>query len=158
MIFVTVGGQLPFDRMIRCVDEWASKTGRKDVFCQIGEAQFEPEHTPFARFLSPDEFNAKLEQADVLIAHAGMGTIIGALQLGKPIVVFPRQAALGEQRNDHQLATAKAFAQRGDMSVPLDEKELLSILERIDSLKAAEPIGPAASESLQTAIRDFLKA
>ena len=158
MIFVTVGGQLPFDRMIRCVDAWAGQTGRQDVFCQIGEASFEPEHARFERFLAPQEFADHLERASVLIAHAGMGTILGAMQLGKPIVIFPRQAELGEQRNDHQLATARAFAQRGDLAVAMDEAELREVLGRIDQLQPAERIGPAASEPLQAAIREFLEA
>ncbi len=157
MIFVTVGGQLPFDRMIRCVDAWAGQDARQDVFCQIGEALYEPQHARFERFLSPQEFADHLERSSVLIAHAGMGTILGAMQLGKPIVIFPRQAELGEQRNDHQLATARAFAQRGDLSVAMDEAELRQVLARIDSLQPAERIGPAASEPLQAAIREFLE-
>lgn len=156
MIFATVGGQLPFDRMIRCIDAWVAKSGREDVFCQIGEAEFEPQHARFECFLSPEEFTSKLNAADILIAHAGMGTIISAMQLGKPIIIFPRRAELGEQRNDHQLATAKAFAQRGDLAVAMDEEELGVLLERIDELQPAERIGSAASESLQDAIREFM--
>jgi UDP-N-acetylglucosamine transferase subunit ALG13 len=158
LIFVTVGGQLPFDRMIRIIDDWVRASGRTDVFCQIGDADYEPEHAAFTRFLSPDEFAVKLEAADILIAHSGMGTIITAMQIGKPIVVFPRQAKLGEQRNDHQLGTARAFKQRGDTSVAMDEPELREILANIDQLEPAPIIGPAASESLLGAIREFLES
>ena len=42
----------------------------------------------------------------VVIAHDEMGSIITALEMGKPIVVMPRRAELGEHRNDHQVAAA----------------------------------------------------
>ena len=37
MIFVTVGTDSPFDRLMQVVDEWAAASGRTDVFAQIGE-------------------------------------------------------------------------------------------------------------------------
>jgi hypothetical protein len=36
VIFVTIGSMFPFDRMIRVMDEWASKNANQDVFAQIG--------------------------------------------------------------------------------------------------------------------------
>ena len=53
-----------------------------------------------------------------------MGTILTALELGKPLLVMPRRAALGEHRNDHQLATVRRFAELGSVEVALDESEL----------------------------------
>jgi len=42
--FATVGSQEPFDRLIRAVDEWAVLHGRSDVFAQIGDSTYCPEH------------------------------------------------------------------------------------------------------------------
>ena len=50
MIFVTVGTQLPFDRLIRAVDNWAKAAGRRDVFAQIGPASYRPLHIDSADF------------------------------------------------------------------------------------------------------------
>ena len=44
MIFVTVGTQLPFDRLVRAVDAWAAEHPQVDVFGQIGPASFRPKH------------------------------------------------------------------------------------------------------------------
>ena len=156
MIFVTVGGQLPFDRLVMLVDEWVAKSGRTDVFAQVGAAERTPEHVSFERFLSPDEFARALNEAAVIVAHAGMGTIIKALELGKPIVVFPRREALGEQRNDHQLATAGRFRERGEVRVAMDADELRQVLDNIDDLAAPERISSHASTELLDAIRDFV--
>lgn len=136
MIFVTVGGQLPFDRLVRAVDEWAKEQERDDVFAQIGASDDPPEHIRWARFLSPPEFKEKAREADVIIAHAGMGSILTALELGKPIVVMPRRANLGEHRNDHQSATVKHLHSGVDVAVASDEHELAGFLDRLTELKS----------------------
>ena len=55
MIFVAVGTQLPFDRLIRSVDQWAGRS-RHEVFAQIGPADYVPRNMPYARFISPDAY------------------------------------------------------------------------------------------------------
>ena len=60
----------------------------------------------------------------MIVAHAGMGTIISAMQHQKPIIIFPRIAALGEHRNEHQMATAKKMKELGYVHVAFNEKEL----------------------------------
>ena len=158
MIFVTVGGQVAFDRLIETVDRWAGERGRDDVFCQILDGAYEPKHASWERELSPADFEARLLASDVIVAHAGMGTIITALEKGKPIVILPRKAALKEQRNDHQLATAQRFRERGQVRVAMDEAELRGALDHLDALHASASIGDRASDELLTAIRTFVAA
>ncbi len=157
MIFVTVGEQLPFDRLVRTVDECASVIGQ-DIFGQIGETDLRPSSIEYENFLDPDLFNEKFMAAELIVAHAGMGTIITALELGKPIIVMPRQAALGEHRNDHQFATAKKFLKLDYISVASDEVELKNKLTNSKDtkqfLKGVESIDPAPL-LIQT-IRDFI--
>ena len=136
MIFVTVGGQLPFDRLVRAVDEWAKERGRDDVFAQIGASENPPAHIQWERFLSPPEFKARARDADVIIAHAGMGSILTALELGKPIVVMPRRAHLGEHRNDHQWATMNHLGEGVEIVRAADESQLVGFLERLEELRS----------------------
>src|SRR5262249_19256768 len=121
MIFVTVGVQLPFDRLVRAVDEWAGERRRTDVFAQIGPSDYQPRHIEFSPFVDPPEFRRLVEAADVLVAHAGMGSIITALELGKPLLVMPRRADYGEHRNDHQLATARHMLAQNVINVAQDQ-------------------------------------
>lgn len=153
MIFVTVGAQMAFDRMIRAVDEWAGQTGRTDVFAQIGPAEYVPKHIEHAGFLEPPEFTERAKAARVIVAHAGMGSIITALTMGKPILVMPRRGDLRETRNDHQVATATRLSEMGKVAVAMDEKELIERLGRLEELTAAGAIGPYAQESLIAAVR-----
>jgi UDP-N-acetylglucosamine transferase subunit ALG13 len=156
MIFVTVGSDLPFDRLVRVVDEWAHHAGRDDVFAQIGRTDWRPTHIAWTEFLQPPEFARRFAAADIVVAHAGMGTILSALQWEKPILVMPRRAALGEVRNEHQLATARHLSVLGKINVAMDEVELRGQLSGLHQLQARDRIGPHASDSLIDALREFI--
>jgi len=156
VIFVTVGGQIPFDRLVRTVDEWAGARGRTDVFAQIGPTDFRPRHIEAIEFLSPEEFRRKVENARTLVAHAGMGSIITALEIGTPVLVMPRRADLHETRNDHQVSAATRFQSRGIM-VAFDEKELWERLDALDSVQKPERISNAASPGLIRVLREFFE-
>ncbi|MGB3209083.1 MAG: glycosyltransferase [Desulforhopalus sp.] len=157
MIFVTVGEQLPFDRLIRAVDNWAIDSN-EIVFAQIGSSKIKPRNIKCENFLEPVEFKNKFESAELVIAHAGMGTIITALELQKPIIVVPRRAELGEHRNNHQLATAEKFMKLEYIEVAFDEAQLLLKLKELNRIKQnskqVKDRGP--SPYLIKTIRDFL--
>lgn len=157
-IFVTVGAQMSFDRMVRAVDAWAAERGRSDVFAQIGPTDYRPAHIEWVEFIEPDEFRQRVAAADVLVAHAGMGSILTALEAGKPILVMPRRGDLRETRNDHQVATAERFREMGKVAVAMDEHELPARLDELDALPRTERIGSHASESLINAIRSFINS
>ncbi|MFZ5523300.1 MAG: glycosyltransferase [Pseudomonadota bacterium] len=156
MIFVTVGAQMPFDRLVKTVDQWACERGRDDVFAQIGLTDYRPSNIQWTDFLTTEEFKQRFEAANVIVAHAGTGSIITALQLGKPILIMPRRASLRETRNDHQIATSKQFRLFDSVMVALDENELTTRLNGIDNLRGSQAIEPYASRELVGAIREFI--
>jgi UDP-N-acetylglucosamine transferase subunit ALG13 len=86
---------MPFDRLIRVVDQWAGDTGRKDISAQIGQTDWRPRHIDYGKYLEPVEFMRRFSSATTIVAHAGMGTILSALRYEKPILVMPRLASLG---------------------------------------------------------------
>ncbi|MEZ4248584.1 MAG: glycosyltransferase [Polyangiales bacterium] len=150
-----MGAQMHFDRLVRAVDEWARERGRPDVFAQIGHAEYVPTYVEHTRLLEPPEFDRRYREADVIVAHAGTGSILQAMELSKPILVMPRRAKLRETRNDHQVATAERFARLG-IPVAWDETELRAQLDGIDALVGQRRIGPDASEALLSRIRAFI--
>lgn len=156
MIFVTVGHQMPFDRMIKAIDEWAEQHGRNDIFAQIGDAAYTPKHIEWVRTLVPAEFSQRVETADAIVAHAGMGTILTAMQNGTPILVMPRTAARNETRNDHQIATAKRFLEMGRVHVAMDELELPEKLDQLANMRSGGTISSQASPMLISALRAFI--
>ena len=154
MIFVTIGTQAPFDRFVKIIDEVAPQLG-EEIVAQVYQLGFEPQHIKTINFLAPDEFNELFKKARLVVSHAGMGTILSALQQHKPIIIFPRIAALGEHRNEHQLATAEKFKELGSVYVAMNEEELKSLLLRND-LKPLAEIGEYADPSLIESIEEFI--
>lgn len=155
MIFVTVGTQLPFDRLINAVDKWAGFHGRTDVHAQIASGQA-PSNITYERSFSPQEFDRRVAECELLIAHAGTGSIFTALEYQRPIIVMPRRADLGEHRNDHQMATAKRFTALAGVKVAMDESELAFALDHLDSTTTGSVISPWASDELLETIRRFI--
>lgn len=159
MIFVTVGTQLPFDRLVGAVDAWAGRSGRTDVFAQIGPTELRPASLEWERQLEPPEFSTRIKNAELIIAHAGMGTIINALRAHKTLIVMPRRGDLGEHRNDHQVATVRELATRGLVHAAADESELVSMLDRYgsgESLPSLPPLSEFAEDRLINFIRGFV--
>jgi UDP-N-acetylglucosamine transferase subunit ALG13 len=101
MIFVAVGTQFSFDRLIQYMDEWASQND-ETVFAQIGDGDYIPENMQWERFLNGDQYNQRIHEATAFVSHAGMGNIISAREHQTPVIVINRQFELGEHRNNHQ--------------------------------------------------------
>lgn len=157
MIFVTVGSQAPFDRLIVAVDQWARSRARSDVFAQIASSKLQPGQIKFTQFIEPSEFPRVMQEARLIVAHAGMGSIISALELGKPIVVMPRLADLRETRNNHQVATAARFGEREGVIVAPGEQDLPAKLDYALTLGETKRIHSQASPHLIATIRAFLE-
>jgi UDP-N-acetylglucosamine transferase subunit ALG13 len=162
LIFLTVGTQLPFDRLVRAVDNWCAEQGRNDVFGQIaapGCNGYHPRHFEWAPFLEPGRMETLFAEADLVVAHAGMGSIITTLTLAKPILIMPRRAAYGEHRNDHQLATAEHLGKRSGIVVAQTEAEVSAKLDSlIKSVKQTEVSQPAmfAEDLLIDTLRSYI--
>ena len=149
---------MPFDRLIAAMDTWAAEQlGVIEVFAQVGCTKYKPRSMAFAESISPAEFADKVHGSSVMVAHAGMGSVLTALEVGRPLVIMPRRGDLLETRNDHQIATAKWLADRSGIYVAMSEGDLPQALSRA-MLSGAEnrEISPNASPQLVGALRLFL--
>ena len=161
MIFMTVGTILPFDRLTKALDDWAAaQDSPPEIFAQVGTLQadsYRPTSFKWTERVTPTEFRARVEQAELTITHAGIGTIVTALTLATPVLMVPRRADLGEHVNDHQLETVKRFADRPGVSLAMEPADLGArlngLLGRSDHIQA---LGNNAQESLITAIKDVI--
>ena len=133
MIFLTVGTQEPFDRLVAAVDAWAA-THDVPVFGQLGALKpgsHRPAHFEWREFITADEYQQRLETSQLLVAHVGMGSIISALTYGKPLVMMARRASLGEHRNEHQLATAAKFEGRPGLSIAAEASDVGPLIDAV---------------------------
>lgn len=156
MILVTVGTQLPFDRLVGAVAQWARVQQRHDVVFQTASGAVSLEGFRHERFFPAAEMAELMQRADLVVAHAGMGTILTCLGLGRPLVAMPRIASQGEHRNDHQVATARKFEDRPGVFIAWHESQLPDLIQRADGLSIASSIAPTASRELLDAVRAFI--
>lgn len=159
MIFATVGTQLPFDRLLLALDTWAGQHPKVPVLAQTGRTTARYAHLTAVPQMDQARFADSVAKARVIVAHAGMGTILTALELGKPLILMPRRADQGEHRNDHQRDTAAEMARLSTVTVVEDSAALCSALSRaLDQASAPTPTGDGgiASASLLEALRGFI--
>ena len=156
-LFVTVGHQMPFDRLVRAVDRWAGDHPEHRVIAQIGESDLKPIHLEASQFLSPEAFAATCREADALVGHAGTGTLFAALELGKSVLVLPREAARRETRNDHQIATARRFETFPGVHVAWSDDELPTKLDQLTFARHDDTMPPVAGGPLIDRLRTFIE-
>jgi UDP-N-acetylglucosamine transferase subunit ALG13 len=154
LILVTVGTQLPFDRLIKWVDEMAPGV-RKSGFAQIGKGAYQPKNLKWSANISPLEFDGYFRDCSVIVAHAGIGTVLTARRFGKPIILVPRQASLGEHRNDHQLATVSQLEGRPGIYVARSDNELHDLLLQDMVAPALEDLPSANRDSLVSYLKNY---
>jgi UDP-N-acetylglucosamine transferase subunit ALG13 len=154
MIFCTIGTQVSFDRFIKIVDEVAAELD-EEVVAQVYKSQYKARNIRTVDFLAPDEFNKLFDEARMIVSHAGMGTIISAMQQAKPIIIFPRIAALGEHRNEHQMATAKQMAKMKYVYVAFNKEQLRELM-LTPNLKPLHKLDGGVSQSLIDSLSKFI--
>lgn len=153
MIFATVGTQLPFLRMIDALDRIAGRRSIR-ILAQTADRNCSARHLAHTPYLAPDELEARAGEATLLVGHAGIGTVLLAKNLGKPLIVYPRRFALGEHRNDHQMATARTLAGIEGIYVAWDDIELEELLMTAD-LKPASMEESDSRRALVARLRAF---
>lgn len=157
MIFVTVGHQTPFDRLIHAVDMWAAANPSISIFGQIGDGSYEPEAFPFSRWLSSEDFGTRIAASTAIVSHAGTGTILQVLMADKPLLVLPRQAAQNETRNDHQIGTARYFSEAGLILSIEDETEIAGGISHLLSWRPSTTISANASPQLINRLTSYIQ-
>jgi UDP-N-acetylglucosamine transferase subunit ALG13 len=125
MIFLTVGTQFPFDRLVESVDAALARNNHDcKIVAQIGSSSYSPRNFEAVALLEKEQFDKYVQQASCIISHAGVGIITTALDNQKPLLVMPRLRRHREVVNDHQLAIAKKFEQSGHILAAYHAREV----------------------------------
>ncbi len=134
MIFLTVGTQFPFDRLVKSVDEIISENEfDEEIFAQIGESSYQPHNFKTVSFLEKPLFDKYIREASGIIGHGGIGTITIALEYNKPLLAMPRLKRHGEVVHDHQVAIVKRFELLGHVLVAYEVAELPTKINQLKS-------------------------
>ncbi len=161
MIFLTVGTQFPFDRLVKAVDKAAGTNGFDEkIVAQIGDSSYCPENLEATSSVEKAIFDQHFTNADCIISHAGMGTITMALDQRKPLLVMPRLKKYGEVVNDHQLAIAKKFEQLGYLLVAYSAEDVPAKMKQLKSFvpKERQPSADNVAAHISTFLNELSKS
>ena len=123
MIFLTVGTCAhPLDRLVAAADELA-RTG-EEVVVQYGTSGVRPHAATAIDFLPVATLERYVDEARVVVCHAGVGSVATCVRHGKRPILVPRRQALGEQVDDHQLTFASRIEGLG-LATTVDDIRLL---------------------------------
>lgn len=154
---VSVGnGTQPFGRLIEAVLEIAPQLPQP-VVIQHGHTPMQDIEVIAARpFLEMEVFARLVEEAELLILHAGAGSALHAIRAGKTPVLMPRRAKHGELVDDHQLEFARALAQAGEVVVVEDPGDLLRAVKEALT-RQRTPRSSDTEPFLVSSIREVLR-
>jgi len=158
MIFVAVGTQFPFNRLIEYMDAWAAEHN-EEVIAQISDGDYTPKHMKWERFMDGEQYNKHIAEASVFVSHAGMGNIISAREQQTPIIVMNRQFTLGEHRNDHQADGLKWMGKLEGVLTASTQDELFEQIHTIKASNFSEMVCSSmtvGNDNLSNYIADFI--
>jgi UDP-N-acetylglucosamine transferase subunit ALG13 len=157
LIFLTVGTwRTGYNRLVKAVDELlGAGVIAEELIAQTGYSSYKPKNMEVIEFCSPAEFRNLISKTNLVISHAGVGTIIETVQQGKPLIAVPRQSLLGEVDNDHQFATAKQLEAEGKILVAYEVSELPIKLEQA---RTFIPVSSRVSEGILRAVDEAISS
>jgi UDP-N-acetylglucosamine--N-acetylmuramyl-(pentapeptide) pyrophosphoryl-undecaprenol N-acetylglucosamine transferase len=123
LIFATLGTH--HDPFPRAVDAALTLAGDAELVVQHGHTKPVPAgaNVRFYQWLSPDEIDAFVREATLVITHAGVASVVGAVRAGHHPIVIARRKRLGEHVDDHQLQIVSVLARLGLITPLLDDVE-----------------------------------
>ncbi len=145
MIFVILGTQdKKFTRLLDAIQKKIDegKISKKEkIIVQAGCTRYKSKNMQIIDYMPLREFEDYVDKADIIICHAGVGTILTALKKGKKIIAAARLKKYGEHVNDHQLQILDNFTDEGYI-LALEDFDKIDLL-----LKQAKNFTPAKFKS-----------
>ena len=137
MTFIIVGGVVEFDfsRILQIADDLCKEgiLDAENTKAQIGHCNYKPKNYTSYRFVNGEQFHKDIDEADIIITHGGVATLVYALKLGKKVIVFPRLQRFNEHLDDHQLDISKMYNEKGYCMMATNKDELRACIKQAGS-------------------------
>lgn len=157
MILVTLGTQdKTFERLLKAIDKQIKKGNIKDrVVVQAGFTKYESDNMEVFDLIPMKTFDKLLDEADLVITHGGVGSILSAIRKNKKVIAIPRLSKYKEHTNDHQKQIVEEFVSKEYI---LTCKDLNKIDLVIEESKSFEPNKyKSNNNAMIKIIEDFIK-
>ena len=129
MILVLLGTQNnSFNRLLEEIEKNIKDgTIKEEVIVQAGYTKFESDKMKIIDLMSKEQLELFQDEANLIITHGGVGSIITSIEKGKKVIAVPRIHEYGEHVNNHQKEIVKDF----------NEKGYIIGIEKVEDLKQA---------------------
>ena len=146
MIFIATGTQnKQFERIFKIVDNAIEKGYvKEEVIAQTGFTNYNSKNIKCIKFMSDKKLNEYMKDADLVLAHGGIGTITSALSHKRKVFAMARLSMYNEHVNDHQLQIVDKFAALGYIKKITDFDDFV---REYKNLKKFKPIFPKYDNS-----------
>ena len=132
MILVLLGTQNnSFHRLLEEIEKNIDEGNiTEKVIVQAGFTKYESNKMEIFDMISQEELNKLIEEADLVITHGGVGSIMSAVKQGKKVIAVPRLKKYGEHVNNHQLEIIETLNNQGIIVGISDVKEIPKALAK----------------------------
>lgn len=136
MIFVTLGtSDYPFTRLLKKLDELVEEKKIKNIKVQCNSESYKPKNFALVKTLEKKEYNQYIDDADIIITHGGVGTIIECAKKGKKVIAFPRKAEYAEAKNNHQEQIINELEKKG-LIITGEISNLENLIDKVKNTKS----------------------
>ncbi len=160
MIFVTVGTEkFPFDRLLKTLDE-GKGLGliEQEIFAQTGSGLYEPKYFQYQSMISFKKMICMINQAKIVVSHAGVGSTILCLSLGKIPIIISRRSELGEHVDNHQVEFAERMDDIGNVIVANNGDLIEKINNYKEIISDLQPRRKSSRDSLILYLKDYISS
>ena len=150
LIFVTVGTHhQPFERLLGALASLPSD----ELIVQYGPGSPPRGVAEAAAFFPFEQMLHWFREADKVITHAGVGSILCACREGQTPLVVPRRHDLGEHVDEHQTELTRALSGRGKVIEIRDVAKLPQALAAAPMRRPREArVEPALCPAVRAAL------
>lgn len=131
-LFVPLGTQkFPFNRLVKALNEMVNSGvyTPQEIVMQSTIYEEKPLFTHH-EIIPLETFNGYLDNAEVVITHSGVNSIISSMNRRKPLIIVPRMKKYGEHVDDHQIEIADLMEQKFGVLVARDTTQLAHLIRR----------------------------
>ena len=125
-----------FKRLLKELDRLKeAKIIKEKIIVQSGYTEYKSKNLEIFDFIDKDKLEGYQSDADLIITHGGVGSIISSLKKGKKVIAVPRLKKYDEHVNDHQKDIVESFSNNGYIIGVNDIKDLENAYKKIKSFK-----------------------
>lgn len=141
-VLVTVGSMVEkkFTRLFETIDELCDEgvLQGKEIIAQVGFERYKSKNFETFDMASDADFKELISKADLIITHAGTGTVTSCLKQKKKVIIFPRMIEYDEHYDNHQLELSNLFEKNNFVLCAKNKEQLKQCILSLNQFHPAE--------------------